>query len=406
MTVTKVYSFTTPPPRGHGRVCFAYLGDTREGVGGSENAFMGVNRMTLERLVNLAWTKKANFLLAGGDLINGCTSVKEDYSNQFLFWKQTVSGLWHQCPIYTGMGDHELLLRAFDDSSHLAFLDRWPYTESSEALFEEAFYNPGNGPATKNALQPTYRESVYSFQYGPVKVICMNNTYWVSSRPEQFGGAPKGYIMDDQLQWVIQEVKKADQDMTVKYLILYAPELVFPNGGSVDDAMWYKGDNTVRAYVYDAHTKVKTPEKKGIIDMRNELVRTLAQCKKVAAVVGGDEHAYSRVLIDKNVPVGDPRSDDVDNDGVLDDGRYSPLSDLRYAVWYFSAGGAGAPYYSEEDTPWNTYWKTKVGHKAYHYSSQEHMLVFSADEQKISLVVYNPYGEMIDTIDDLMVIKK
>ncbi|GAH39437.1 unnamed protein product, partial [marine sediment metagenome] len=124
--------------------------------------------------------------------------------------------------------------------------------------------------------------------------------------------------------------------------ILFAQEPVFPNGGHIDDAMWYEGDNTVRAYTYNAKTKELQPEKKGIIEVRNELIRAISHCKKVAAVLGADEHSYSKVLIDKNVPVGNMKKDDKNNNGKLgDEGEeYSCLSDLKYPTWYFSAGDA------------------------------------------------------------------
>jgi hypothetical protein len=406
---TKVYSFRSAPRPGKGDVCFAYIGDSREGLGGCENTFMGVNRRTLEKISNLAYQKGADFLLVGGDLINGYTSVKEDFVNQLYFWKQTVAGFYHEHPIYTGMGNHEALLKVFDDGSRYGLsLDRWPYdTESSEAVFSEEFIHPGNGPKVEDARRPTYKENVYSFQYGPVKVISFNNNYWVSYGAATYGGCPEGYILEDQLNWIKQELKKADKDKTVKYVVLFAQEPVFPNGGHIEDAMWYNGDNNVRAYVYDAKTKKLKPEKKGIIEVRNELISAISQCSKVAAVLGADEHSYSKVLIDKNVPIGDPKNDDRNNNGKIgDEGEeYSPLADLKYPTWYFSAGDAGAPYYAEEKTPWNGYWKAKPDNGEYYYSSQEHVLLFKANHKKISLTVYNPYGDVIDEIDDLMEVK-
>lgn len=406
---TKIYSFRSAPLPGKETVCFAYIGDSREGLGGGEYNFMGVNRKTLEKIMNLAFLGGADFFLVGGDLINGYTTVKKDFVNQFYFWKQTVAGFFHERPIYAGMGNHEALVRVYDDGSRYGItLDRWPYdTESSEAVFAQEFVHPLNGPETEDARLPSYKENVYSFQYGLVKVIAFNNNYWVSYNTQKFGGCPEGYIMEDQLDWIKQELKKADNDKTVKYVILFAQEPVFPNGGHIDDAMWYEGNNTVRAYIYNTKTKKLQPEKKGIIEIRNELVKAISRCKKVAAVLGADEHSYSKVLIDKNVPIGHMKKDDKNNNGKLgDEGEeYSCYSDLKYPTWYFSAGDAGAPYYSEEKTPWNSYWKGKSDNQHYYFSSQEHVLIFEADNQKISLTVYNPYAEIIDKIDDLMKVK-
>ncbi|MGB7053701.1 MAG: metallophosphoesterase family protein [bacterium] len=406
-TKTKIYSFKTAPIKGKGNICFAYIGDSREGIGTGECNFMGVNRKVLERIINLGYLQKADFFLVGGDLVNGYTAVKEDFVAQLYAWKQSVAGFFHERPMYTGMGNHEALLRVFDDGSRYGIsLDRWPYgTESAEAVFAQEFVNPENGPEPDDIRRPSYKENVYSFQYGPVKIIAFNNNYWVSYNSDRYGGCPEGYILEDQLNWIKGELEEAERDEAVKYVILFAQEPVFPNGGHIDDAMWYEGDNTVRAYSYDSGTKELRPEKWGIIEVRDELVRAISRCSKVAAVLGADEHSYSRVLISKNVPIGNIRKDDKNKNGKIGDETEVPssLADLRYATWYFSAGDAGAPYYSEEKTAWNSYWKErKDTEKYYYYSSQEHVLIFNVDAQKISVAVYNPYGEIIDSIDDLL----
>jgi hypothetical protein len=241
-----------------------------------------------------------------------------------------------------------------------------------------------------------------------VKIICFNNNYWVSYRSRKFGGAPEGYILDDQLDWIKKELEAAEMDEAVRYVILYAQEPVFPNGGHLRDAMWYHGDNNVRAYTYDSDRGELVPESKGIVEVRNELVRAIAGSEKVAAVLTADEHGYHKVLIDGSVPIGDPEKDDQNENGKLGDAgeEHSALADLEYPTWYITAGGGGAPYYSEEKTPWNEYWNARPGSDGFYYSSQEHILLFSANEERISLGVYNPYGEIFDGIDDLMAVKK
>jgi hypothetical protein len=158
------------------------------------------------------------------------------------------------------------------------------------------------------------------------------------------------------------------------------------------------------------------PEKKGIIEVRNQLVTMVAENRKVAAVLGSDEHSYHKILIDKNVPIGVPGMDDTEGNGrVCQEGRpCSPLKNLKYPTWYLVSGGAGAPYYSEGKTPWNTYWKnfsgTDPNHTSmkggYYYSSQENFFIIKADQDRISITVYNPYGEIIDNIENLMKVKE
>jgi hypothetical protein len=129
----------------------------------------------------------------------------------------------------------------------------------------------------------------------------------------------------------------------------------------------------------------------------------------VATVLGGDEHAYYRTRIDNETPVGNPEKDDIDGDNIIDWKEKEPpsaLADLKYPTWYVTNGGGGAPYYAEESMPWNQHWNTRPNEREnYYYSSQENAIIFSADESHIEMRVYNPYGELIEEIPDLMSIK-
>ena len=169
--------------------------------------------------------------------------------------------------------------------------------------------------------------------------------------------------------------------------------------------MWYEGDNNVRAYAYNGEELV--PEEKGILEVRDQFATMLSGYDKVAAVMTGDEHGYSRVLVDSDVPVGDITKDDKNGDGVISEEEgYSTLSSLENPVWYISAGGAGAPFYAEEFTPWQEYWNEQddplIGFK---YSSQEHTVVFDVTDEGIAMEAYSIYGEPIDRIDNLMDVK-
>jgi hypothetical protein len=428
---SKRYTFRSAPRPGEGKVIFGYAGDSREGVGVGNSQFMGVNADILERCINTAYRLDADLFVFGGDLVSGYTTVKADMQTQLQGWKQVMSGFWHMRPVYTCIGNHEALLRTFvKPGGFQVSLDRWPYeTDSIEAVFAGEMTNPVNGPGTSDPSRPSYKENVYSFQYGPVLFIAFNNNYWVSYNsgtadgPKFTGGCPEGYIMADQLQWIRRQLNEARQNDSVKYVVLFAQEPVFPNGGHVQDCMWYNGNNNVRAYTYkmtpDSPDGKIVPEKKGILDVRNQLAVMISQHKKVAAVLGSDEHSYHKVLIHREVPVGIPETDDKDGNGKIDvDGSESasPLKELKYPVWYLVSGGAGAPYYSEGPTPWNTYWKKsgngwpKKDHSSrngcYYYSSQPNFFLFEADDNGISLKVYNPYGEIIDSIDNLMLVKK
>ncbi|MBD3421382.1 MAG: hypothetical protein GF398_14795 [Chitinivibrionales bacterium] len=408
---TRQFSIKTAPPKGDARVVFGYAGDSREGVGTGDEAFMGVNRKALLRLWNIAYQNGADFFAMGGDLMNGYTSVVHDFEMQMTAYKEAISGFWHERPVYPAMGNHETLLRVFDDGGKYGLsLDRWPYaTQSAEAIFKNELVNPGNAPSVSDARRPTYNENVYSYDYGPVRMISFNNNYWYANNPEKTGGSPQGYLFDDQLQWIKRQLEDAQNDATVKYVLLYAQEPVFPCGGHVKDAMWYHGNNDMRGWIKDKKSGKLKPAPKGIIEVRNELASMVAKSTKVAAVLGSDEHAYYRILIDKNVPIGLPEKDtDKGSDVVCrKGGSCSPMKALKHATWYITSGGAGAPYYAEEQAPWNAYWleNQKKPGLFYYYSSQSHLMLFEADADKISCRTINQYGEVIDSVDDLMAVK-
>lgn len=415
---TKIYPFKSAPEAGKGSVKFAVTGDSREGEGGGNYNFMGTNFATLERLANLAYQIDVDLLLEAGDLFNGYTSRPDDFRTQFHAWKQALSGLWSQKPVYAGMGNHESLLKAYTKAgSPSVQLDRWPYeTESAEAVFADELVQPLNGPADPSDGRPTYKENVYSFQYGPVKFISFNNNYWAvfGADSSVFGGSPEGYVMTDQLAWIDQELKKAEEDATVKYVVLFAHEPIVPNGGHVEDSMWYFGNNNVKAYTFNPLTGNVEAAGNGIVDVRNELVKMLSNYKKVATVVGAHEHSHQKTLVNKDVPLGDPAKDDANgNNTVCEAGESCSTLSLKYPTWYLVAGDAGAPHYSEEETPWNSYWKGNpsacvkqtTSSSCYYYSSQENIYIFEADSDRLSLTVYNPYGKVIDNIEDLMAVK-
>ncbi len=414
--LSKTYNFKTAPQPGEGTVTFGFTGNSREGRGEGERNLMGVNHYIFERELNIASQKGADFFIFGGDMINGHTSIKADFQTQLYSWKQAAAGFLHRRPIYPAIGDRESLFNRFrTKQANRVKLDKWPYeTDSAEAVFAAEFVNPENGPEPSDPRRPTYKENVYSFQYGPVKCIALNSNYWTSDRPVKFGGAPEAYIFNDQMNWLRHELWLAENDSTVKYIILYTHESIFPNGGHVRDAMWYDGNNNIRAFT-NHQNQVLVLERAGIIDVRNIFINIVANSAKVAAVLTSGEPNYSKILISDKVTVGDPKkiSDDSDRDGLIceEDETCSPLENLMHPVWYLTCGGAGAPYYGQEATPWNTFWQENSLEcpepgGCFDFSSQHNFFLFKADSDKISVEIINPYGRQIDKIDNLMAVKQ
>ena len=87
---TRWYTVHTAPKPGTAAVTFAYLGDSREGVGGGERNFMGLNLETVKYAMRLAYRQGADLLLMAGDLTNGYTTSREDFRTQLGAWKQAA----------------------------------------------------------------------------------------------------------------------------------------------------------------------------------------------------------------------------------------------------------------------------------------------------------------------------
>jgi hypothetical protein len=417
---TPEFRFRAAPLLNETRIVFAAAGDSRQGYGGFLNNFMGLNYGTLDMISARAYGSDAEFFIIAGDLVDGYTMSDADYATQFNAFKQCMAGFWNSRPVYTGMGNHELIYDIYKfrnesagkKSTTIVKVDAMPYeTRSSEAIYAEAFTNPTDAPVPSDARRPSYNESVYTVQYGPIRLISVNNDYWATietdwKNPEtkQFGGAPYGYIMDDQMVWIENELKKAEQDPSVKYVFVFAHCGLFPT--FADAPMWRFGNDNTRAYTYKDGKIV--PEKAGLIETRNRLALAIGNSSKVAAVINSHEHIYSRTLISDKVPAGIPSVDDVNHNGIIDkDEPKSPLP-VQYPTWYLVAGCAGGPSYSPiNPSPWTEWWKAQPDPSAgFDLSLQEHYLIITTDNNKVSYRALNLYGETIDEVDDLMAIKK
>ncbi|MEW6746883.1 MAG: metallophosphoesterase [Planctomycetota bacterium] len=398
---TPAHSFVTAPERGElprGKpLRIAVMGDSREEAGGGERTFMGTNRFVLEQLGMSIYRSGGDLILFGGDLISGYTSDTEDYRTQMHAWSYSLAGFLARRPIYPAVGNHETLLNAFRlADNRFASLDKWPYaTDSTEALFAREFVLPENGPMPSDRRRPPYRETVYSLQYGPVRIIVLNNNYWYTQEDvlTQCGGCPEGYILEDQLEWLEAELENASEDDTVTAVLVLAQEPVFPNGGHLDDAMWWNGNNGMRACSRMGDLIV--PEKLGMIEVRNRLWETIARGPKVAAMLSADEHAYHRTLIDATTPVG-VLGDDHDGNGILD--AFSPNQAFLHPTWHIVSGGAGAPYYGRERAPWAE--RMRI------YSSQCHYVLLEVDREKVAMKVYSITGQLLDEEENLLAVKK
>jgi len=345
------YTLKTNPQLGsrkHFSFCFA--SDSRYGAGGGERNIYGTNAYIVKKIAAFAVYKKASFLIFSGDMIDGYNFNRSETELQFSNWKRAVEPFANSLPIYTGMGNHEIISTQFKDSTGKKIeIDKFPYDkESAESVFRDNFVNPENGPYSEDSSAydpdaksidfPSYKESVYSFTYDNAGFVMLNGDYWYSNTTSTIpftGGNPHGYIMDNQLKWLKQIIYKMENDNTIDHIFISIHTPPFPNGGHSADDMWYKGNNEIRPYIGGQ------PVKKGIIERRDEFLNIIInENKKVVALLCGDEHNYSRMIIRKN------------GNYYPDNFTYKPIQISRN-IWQITNGAAGAPYYAKEKMPWS-----------------------------------------------------
>jgi hypothetical protein len=207
-------------------------------------------------------------------------------------------------------------------------------------------------------------------------MIVLNSDYWYSPSTNNIqlvSGGLHGYIMDVQLDWLARVLEQLEQDQTIDHVFVTQHTPVFPNGGHVADDMWYKGDNTFRPYV------AGLPVEKGIIERRDQLLDLLVnKSSKVIAVLTGDEHNYARTEVG---PATIIHPEDYTQEKVV----------LSRTIYQINNGAAGAPYYSQEETPWTPFVSG--------FTTQNALVLFNIDGQTVKMEVINP--DTLEKFDEL-----
>jgi len=195
------------------------------------------------------------------------------------------------------------------------------------------------------------------------------------SEYKQTGGNIHGYIMNNQLKWLKETLKKFEKDNDIKNVFVTIHTPAFPNGGHSYDDMWYSGDNSQRPFI------AGKPLAKGIIERRDEFLDILInQTNKVVALLTGDEHNYNHLLIDDKMP------------------RYpkdwkKPKLKLNRSILQINNGAAGAPYYAQEKLPWS---KNVSG-----FTTQNALVLITVDGEHITAVVKNP--DTLEIVDKFVI---
>ncbi len=384
---TYTFEFETfPEPGSRRKFTFAYASDSRAGKGGGERSLFGANAYIVKKIGALASAEGAKFIQFTGDLISGYETSKQRMHLQYLNWKNVIAPFWHYIPVIAGFGNHEAYIYRFEnpDTGEEYQIDQFPFKDNSaESIFRFHFVNPENGPESEDGSEydpepekvnfPSYKETTFWYTYDNVAVVVLNSDYWYAPDGNAIlSGNIHAFIMDNQLNWLKKTISNLEKNKHIDHIFVTLHTPFFPNGGHVDDDMWYSGNNEPRPVVSGKKYE------QGIIQRRDELLDILInQSKKTLALLTGDEHNYNLLTINDNTeryPV---------------DYQHKKLK-LSRTFYQINNGAAGAPYYAREETPWMEHVKG--------FSTQNALVLIEVDGKKVSVRVKNP--DTLELIDE------
>ena len=383
------YSFkTAPKPGSRTEFTFGYASDSRSGQGGGERDFNGANAYIMKKIMALGAYENCSFMQFTGDLITGYKVDPNQIQLEYANWKRAVEPWGRYIPLITTMGNHEAIMYYWAlPGGDFYSIDKFPFNKiSSEAIYAENFVNPLNGPESedgskydpskKNTDFPSYKENVFYYMYDNVAMVVLNSNYWYApstSHVNETSGNIHAYIMDNQLNWMEETLEILENDENIDHVFVTVHTPFFPNGGHVNDDMWYKGQNSYRPYVNGK------PVDKGIIERRDDLLDVIVnKTEKVVAILTGDEHNYCKTHITPETTIY-PETWDL------------PKLELKRSIYQINNGAAGAPYYSQEITPWTS---STSG-----FTTQNALVLFHVNGKEINMEVINP--DTLDEVDKL-----
>ena len=386
---TQTYSFqTAPKPGSRTAFTFAYASDSRGGNGGGERNIYGHNGYVVKKIMALATLNNSRFIQFTGDLIDGYALEKEDLNLQYANFKTTVSPFAHYTPLIAGMGNHETLNFTFKAKNIWASIEKFPFnTNSAENIFANNFVNPLNGPVSEDNNKydpdktkqdfPSYKETVFYYTYDNIAMIVLNSNYLYAPSTKfvpQTSGNIHGYIMDNQLKWFEQTLKKLEKNELIDHIFVTIHTPAFPNGGHTTSDMYYSGNNEKRPFI------AGKPVDKGIIERRDEFLNAMInKSKKTVALLVGDEHNYNKLKLSANT-------------NIYPKEYKGKKLNIKRTFWQINNGAAGAPYYAQEQTPWT---KDVSG-----FTTQNAVCLFYIDGKSVKMKVLNP--DTLEEVDEVV----
>lgn len=387
---SETYSFrTAPAPGSRTKFSFSYASDSRSGNGGGERNIFGANAYIMKKIMALNMQQKVRFMQFSGDLVTGYSTNPNSIRLEYANWKRAIEPFARYIPVVSTMGNHEAVVWSFydaeNDISHQ--VDKFPYDKvSSEAIYQQEFVNPLNGPESedgsmydpdeKNTDFPSYKESVFHYTYDNIAMVVLNSNYWYAPSTRAvniIGGNIHGYIMDNQLEWFKETIAMFEKDDNIDHVFVTVHTPFFPNGGHVKDDMWYDGENGFRPSIGGKRAA------KGIIERRDELLDIMVNnSTKTKAILTGDEHNYARTRIGPETKIYPKK-------------YFAEKIELTREIWQVNNGAAGAPYYAQEKTPWSDF--------AEGFTTQNALVIFEVEGESLKMRVLNP--DTLEEVDEM-----
>lgn len=374
---------TAPTIDSINKFSFCYMGDSRMGAGSGHENFSGVNRKALENALIEAKRQDSRFVLFGGDLISGYSSSRFYMQLQLEQFKRTVGFIGHMIPLYPCVGNHEIYgetYKAEIGGTQYYLTKDSEGDDSSEALFasqfnnfEDSFPEPEKNSGIKG---PSYRGTVYSFDYGNSHFAVMNTEYWyrlvrpnnadiINNALAAYGGGRNGYIMENQMSWLKNDLEKA-RKRGIKHIFIMFHEPVFPNSSHTQDSMFW-GIKENGKWIGLNNKKLILGD---VADMRERFLKVVSD-NNVLAIVCAHEHGYNRLKIDNTLS-----------------------KNAKNPIWQITSAGAGAPYATQDLTmPW--------ADKVMNFSEDHNIVIFNINGDKAGFKVISSSGDILDQSEDL-----
>jgi len=283
-TLTSSGWFSTLKDPGH-EFSFVFMGDSRSNWRWPNSVdhtnYIAVT--TLNLLARILGRYEHDFVIFSGDLIGGGTTDTTQALEQYLTW---LSAVWQDnrnAFYFNVVGNHDATApnRRLPNGDYVPLEP--PY--SSECYWARMFVLPENGPEAPKGMAP-YRENTYSFDWGDVHFVVLNDDYGYYRKNKHRRPAA---LTPEQWDWLINDLK-ANQG---KWIIVAYHEPTFSPLGRQDfdstqiDSLWR---------VFDRYG--------------------------VTAVINGHEHIYARLDVDSTLVPG-----------------------MKNVIPQFISGRAGAPKY-------------------------------------------------------------